>query len=100
MAKTPRPIRSGALHIGHVAIPFGLYAAVRERVAPELVRLHADCGSAIEEKRDLICTKDRAVVDRGDMIRRYEYEPGKTVTFTTAELKTIEATHDTIHIVE
>ncbi len=50
--------------------------------------LHKDCGSRL--KQQYVCHQDGDVVERDAMVKGYEFQKGKYVTFTPEELKALE----------
>jgi DNA end-binding protein Ku len=61
--------------------------------------IHKDCGSRL--KQQYICARDGVVVEKGDMVKGYEFARDQYVLFSTDELKALEQKADnTIEIVE
>ena len=58
--------------------------------------LHAKDLSRIQQK--IYCPVDDAIIDRSELVRGYEIEKGRYVTFTDEELKNLEARDD--HAIE
>jgi len=58
--------------------------------------LHGKDNSRIQQK--IYCPVDDAIVDRAELVRGYEIEKGRYVTFTDEELKNLEARDD--HAIE
>lgn len=78
-----RAIWRGAISFGLITIPVGLYAATEDRdISFHL--LSGKDGSRIRYKR--VSTKSGREVDWDDIVKGYEYEEGKYVTFTQDEL--------------
>lgn len=78
-----RAIWRGAINFGLITIPVGLYAATEDRdISFHL--LSGKDGSRIRYKR--VSTKSGREVDWDDIVKGYEYEEGKYVTFTQDEL--------------
>jgi DNA end-binding protein Ku len=82
-----RAIWSGAVTFGLVTIPVKLYTAVGRRDSIDLHLLHEKDGERVHYKR--VCEKGHEV-DWDDIIKGYEYEKGKWVTFTDEELEALE----------
>jgi DNA end-binding protein Ku len=83
----PHSIGSGTISFGLVSIPVKLYAAaVAGGVSFNL--LHARCGSRIKQQQ--ICPVCNVVVERGDLVRGYEFATDQYVRFTEDELKALE----------
>jgi DNA end-binding protein Ku len=92
-----RSIASLSLSFGLVSIPVKLYSATESASAVSFNLLH-NCGSRL--KQQYVCIKEGVVVDRADMVKGYEFEKDRYVTFTPAELKSLEeAASHTIEIV-
>lgn len=85
-ATTKRAIWRGAITFGLITIPVGLHTAVEERdVSFHL--LSAKDGSRIRYKR--VSSKTGREVDWEEIVKGYEYEEGRWVTFTNEELERI-----------
>ncbi len=93
-----RAISSGTISFGLVSIPVKLYTAA----ASEQVRfnmLHRKCGGRL--KMQYYCPVDDEVVERGDIVKGFEYARGQYVRFDDEELKSLEAEKsNSIEIVE
>ena len=93
-----RAIWRGALNFGLITIPVGLYSATEDRdISFHL--LSGKDGSRIRYKR--VSSKSGREVDWGDIVKGYEYDKGKYVTFTQEELERIPVdsirTIDVVH---
>jgi DNA end-binding protein Ku len=76
----------GALTFGLLAVPIRLYTAARsERL--NLHQLHKDCHTRLKQR--LYCPTCHRQVDRSEVVRGYEYEPGKYVVVSDEEIKKI-----------
>lgn len=83
----PRAMWSGSISFGLISLPVKAYSATRrERIDFDL--LHDEDGGKIEYKR--VCAKDHEEVPWEDIIRGYEIEPGRYVTFTKDELEALQ----------
>jgi DNA end-binding protein Ku len=83
----PHSLGSGTISFGLVSIPVKLYAAaVSAGVSFNL--LHAKCGSRIRQQQ--ICPVCNVVVERGELVRGYEFAKDQYVRFTEDELKALE----------
>jgi DNA end-binding protein Ku len=83
-----RSIGSGTISFGLVAIPVRLYVATRpEQLSFNM--LHASCGSRV--KQQLYCPTHEAVVPRNEILKGYQFQKDRYVTFSNEELKTLEA---------
>jgi DNA end-binding protein Ku len=86
----PRSIASGTISFGLVSIPVKLFAATEASAGISFNLLHAKCGSRL--KQQYVCPQDGEVVPRDAMVKGYEFQEGKYVTFTPEELKALEQT--------
>ena len=83
----PHSIGSGTISFGLVSIPVKLYtAASGGSVSFNL--LHAKCGSRI--KQQTFCPVCNEVVERGSLVKGYEFQKEQYVRFTDEELKSLE----------
>jgi DNA end-binding protein Ku len=83
----PHAIGSGAISFGLVSIPIKLYAATASG-SVSFNLLHAPCGSRIRQQQ--FCPQCNAVVDRGELVRAYEFAKEQYVRVSDEELKTLE----------
>ncbi len=90
-----RPIGSGNISFGLVSIPVRLFTATSSK-SVNFNLLHAKDLSRIQQK--IYCPVDDAIIDRSELVRGYEIEKGRYVTFTDEELKNLEARED--HAIE
>ncbi len=90
-----RPISTGSISFGLVSIPVKLFTATSSK-SVNFNLLHEKDKSRIQQK--LYCPVDDAIVDRGELVRGFEVEKGKYVSFTDEELKKLEASDD--HAIE
>ncbi len=90
-----RPIANGNISFGLVSIPVKLFSATRSK-SVSFNLLHAKDLSRIQQK--IYCPVDDAIIDRSELVRGYEVEKGRYVTFTDEELKQLEAHDD--HVIE
>src|SRR5262245_12214256 len=79
----PRAIWTGALSFGLVNIPVEVHTAVRDS-RPRFRMLHAKDNSPINFER--VCQKDGKPVAWNDLVKGYEYEKGKFVVLTKADI--------------
>jgi DNA end-binding protein Ku len=82
-----RAIWSGTIAFGLISIPVKLYTAVGRTEKLEFHLLHEKDGERIHNQR--VCEKGHKV-EWDDLIRGYEYEKGKWVTFTDEELDALD----------
>jgi DNA end-binding protein Ku len=84
----PHSMGSGTISFGLVSIPVRMYAAaVSASVSFHL--LHARCGSRIRQQQ--VCPVCNVVVERGDLVRGYEFAKDQYVRFSDEELKALES---------
>lgn len=83
-----RSIGSATISFGLVSIPVRMYVATHsERIAFNM--LHEACGTRI--KQQMYCPHDERVVERGEIVKGYEFNKGRFVTFSGDELQALEA---------
>jgi DNA end-binding protein Ku len=76
----------GSLTFGLLAVPIRLYTAARsERL--NLHQLHKECNTRL--KQPLYCPHCNRQVERSEVVRGYEYEPGRYVVVSDEEIKKI-----------
>ncbi len=90
-----RPVGSGNISFGLVSIPVKLFSATRSR-AVSFNLLHAKDLSRIQQK--IYCPVDDALIERNELVRGFEIEKDRYVTFTDEELKKLEARNE--HAIE
>lgn len=78
-----RSIWKGAITFGLIYVPVKIYAAT-EKKDVKFNFLHKKCHTAIQYKR--YCPYCNTEVEMGDIVRGYEYEKGRYITFTGDEL--------------
>jgi DNA end-binding protein Ku len=88
-----RPIASGTVAFGLVAIPIKLYSTNESSSSISLNFIHEKCGSRV--KYQYYCPTDDELVTRDELIKGYEFAKDQYVLFTPEELKAMEmrATH-------
>jgi DNA end-binding protein Ku len=92
-----RSIATLSLSFGLVSIPVKVYSATESSGGVHFNMLH-HCGSRL--KQQYVCIKEDVVVERADIIKGYEFDKDRYVTFTPAELKALEeSARHTIDIV-
>jgi DNA end-binding protein Ku len=84
----PRSIATGTVSFGLVSIPVKLYAATEASASVGFNLLHGKCGARL--KQQYVCSTDGEVVPRDAMVKGYEFQKDKYVTFTAEELKALE----------
>jgi DNA end-binding protein Ku len=90
-----RPVGSGNISFGLVSIPVRLFTATSTK-SVSFNLLHAKDLSRIQQR--IYCPVDDAIIDRSELVRGYEIEKGRYVTFTDEELKALEARDG--HVIE
>ena len=83
----PHSIGSGTISFGLVSIPIKMYSAASSG-GVSFNLLHAKCGSRI--KQQTFCPVDNEVVERGALVKGYEFQKEQYVRFTDEELKSLE----------
>ena len=88
-----RPIASGTVGFGLVAIPIKLYSTNESGAKVSLNFIHEECGTRV--KYQFFCPTDDRVVQRDELVKGYEFAKDQYVLFTPEELKAMEmrATH-------
>ncbi len=82
-----RSLASLSLSFGLVSIPVKVFSATESSGSVSFNLLH-NCGSRL--KQQYLCLKEGIPVERADMVKGYEFEKDRYVTFTPAELKALE----------
>jgi DNA end-binding protein Ku len=91
-------IASGTISFGLVSVPVKLYAATKSK-SVSFNLLHAVCGQRI--KQQTFCPACNRVVERGELVKGYEFAREQYVRFTDDELRALEgAASKTIDIAE
>lgn len=93
-----RAVATGVISFGLVSIPVRLYTAA----SSEQVRFNMlDSRHGVRVKQQYYSPVDGKVMDKGEIIKGYEYARDQFVTFTDEELKALEADRSNhIEIVE
>src|SRR5215208_6331900 len=78
---------TGTLSFGLVAIPVRLYSAIKDQRV-HFNYLHDKCGSRIQNQT--FCPTCKQVVERGDLVRGYEFAKNEYIRFTETELESLE----------
>jgi len=76
----------GVISFGLVSIPIRLYTAARSK-RTELHQIHKECNTRL--KQPLFCPHCNRKVDRSEVVKGYEYEPGQYVLVDPEEIKSI-----------
>ena len=92
-----RSLATLSLSFGLVSIPVKVYSATESSSGVSFNLLH-NCGSRLRQQ--YVCLKEGVVVERADMIKGYEFDKDRYVTFAPAELKALEeSARHTIEII-
>lgn len=83
-----RSIASLSLGFGLVSIPVKLYTATEASGGPVSFNLLHRCGSRV--KQQYLCVAENKPVERSELVKGYEFEKDRFVTFEPAELKALE----------
>jgi DNA end-binding protein Ku len=83
-----RPIGNATISFGLVSIPVRLYVATHSEQL-SFNQIHEPCGSRI--KQQIFCPRCDRTVERGELVKGYQFEKDRYVTFTDEELKAVEA---------
>jgi DNA end-binding protein Ku len=83
-----RAISSATISFGLVSIPIKLYSSNAPSNDVSFNLLHKKCGTKL--KQQYTCPVDNEVVERDEMVKGYEFQKGRYVTFTEEELKALE----------
>ena len=83
-----RAISSATISFGLVSIPVKLFTTTESSGQISFNMLH-QCGSRL--KQQYWCPVDEKVVPRDEIVKGYEFAKGQYVTFTSEELKALEA---------
>jgi DNA end-binding protein Ku len=82
-----RALQSVTITFGLVTIPVKMYSATNPRAGVSFNLLHK-CGSRI--KQQYVCVEEDKVVPRSELVKGYEFEKDRYVTFTKEELEKLE----------
>jgi DNA end-binding protein Ku len=83
-----RPIASGTISFGLVAIPVKLFSTSEAGARIQRNTIHETCGTRLRQQ--MYCPKDDVVVPRDEMIKGYEFAKDQYVLFDDDELKAME----------
>ena len=83
----PHPVGPGTISFGLVSIPVKLYTAASSGNV-SFNQLHATCGSRIRQQQ--FCPTCNEQVERGSLVRGYEFAKDQYVRVTDEELKELE----------
>ena len=83
----PHSIGSGTISFGLVSIPVKMFTAASSE-SVSFNQLHPKCGGRI--KQQLLCPTCNEIVERGSLVKGYEFAKDQYVQFTEEELKALE----------
>jgi DNA end-binding protein Ku len=83
-----RPIASGTISFGLVAIPVKLFSTSESDARVQFNTLHKTCGTRLRQQ--MYCPRDEVVVPREDTVKGYEFAKDQYVIFDDAELRAME----------
>lgn len=87
-----RAMGSATVSFGLVSVPVKLYSSSESSSAISFNWIHKDCGSRL--KQQYICDREGTVVEKGDMVKGYEFSKNQYVLFSPEELKLLEEKSD------
>ncbi len=82
-----RPLASGTVSFGLVAIPVKLYTTTESAKTVSFNNVHKECGTRVKYR--YYCPTDDRLVERNELTKGYEFAKGKFVLLEPAELKAI-----------
>ena len=83
-----RPIGNATISFGLVSIPVRLYVATHSEQL-SFNQIHEPCSSRI--KQQIFCPRCERTVERSELVKGYQFEKDRYVTFTDEEMKAVEA---------
>jgi len=88
-----RPIASGTISFGLVAIPVQLFSSTESAAKVQFNSIHASCKTRVRQK--LFCPTHDEIVPREELVKGYEFAKDQYVLFEPDEIKAMEmaATH-------
>jgi DNA end-binding protein Ku len=96
---SPRPISGATLSFGLVSVPVEMYPTYESSATISFNQINPKTGARV--KQELVDSKTGEKIERGEIVKGYEFAKGQYVTFTKDELKALEAQKtETIEIVE
>lgn len=87
-----RPIASARISFSLVSVPVQLYTASESGENISFNWLHKKDGSRL--KQQYVCEQEGVKVERDEMVKGYQFEKGRYVTFTTEEIKSFDEKGD------
>jgi DNA end-binding protein Ku len=88
-----RPIASGTISFGLVAIPVQLFSSTESAAKVQFNSIHEPCGTRVRQR--LFCPTHDEIVPREELVKGYEFAKDQYVLFEPDEIKSMElaATH-------
>ena len=83
-----RPIASGTISFGLVAIPIKLYTPIETAKSIRFNSVHKECGTRVKYR--YYCPTDDRLVERDELTKGYEFAKGQFVLFDAEELKALQ----------
>ncbi|MEM7355680.1 MAG: Ku protein [Acidobacteriota bacterium] len=83
-----RPIASGTISFGLVAIPIKLFSPIETAKTVRFNNVHKSCGTRV--KYQYYCPTDDKIVERDELTKGYEFSKGQFVLFSPEELKALQ----------
>lgn len=83
-----RPIATGTISFGLVAIPVRLFSTNESSARISLNSIHETCGTRVRQQ--FYCPTDEVVVTRDELVKGYQFAKDQYVIFTPDELKAME----------
>lgn len=83
-----RPIASGTISFGLVAIPIKMFSTNESEARISLNSIHESCGTRVRQQ--FFCPTDEVVVTRDELIKGYQFAKDQYVLFSQDELKAME----------
>ncbi len=93
------PISAATLSFGLVSVPVEMYPTSESAATIAFNMINPETGARV--KQEYVDAKSGEKVERGDLVKGYEFAKGQYVTFTKDEMTALEAqTTDSIDIIE
>jgi DNA end-binding protein Ku len=94
-----RSIGSATVSFGLVSIPVKLYSASDSSTGIHFNMLHGECGTKV--KQQYVCPTHDRVVERGEIVKGYEFAKGQYVVVSDEEYKALqEVASNTLELTE
>src|SRR5262245_48894375 len=87
-----RPIATARISFSLVSVPVQLYTSSESEAGVSFNLLHKKCNTKL--KQFYKCPTDNETVERSDMVKGFEFEKGRYVTFTPEEIKALDEKGD------